>query len=528
MPDRKSSFNPAVNIYISYESTDKDLFEDLLKYFKFLPWERMTIASYDERQILATLQRDEMESHLNSADIVVLIVSSAYLDSMPQRRWELQQITTKAKIFIINLTSRHLSRSLLKEFGFSWFDDSRVTFWECQSEDLKLAAETIYNKVASSISTELNFSTDSYSVSSDANLISEKSYSTRGMVEEDVRGRGIEPDLVVHSESLVSAAETSTPRNLSILTNQRPESQYNKDVVRFQKQLEQVYRIPEQPQPSTSTDKDLVDCSVFSPSTVICGDMFLVQVFIHLPEQAEIARQKAELFDPDTKQLGVRSLGIPIEQGAELTFYLSIPNLEVDDPIQDFIWNGQADSRQFGVTVPPNMTPKTVIGTVSVSQNSIPIGHLKFKLSIAPSSSSKLSESQPSGEAARLYKKAFVSYSSKDRKEVLKRVQGLTVTGIEIFQDVLNLEPGDRWEQELYRHIDECDLFLLFWSTAAKESKWVLKEALYALERQGKDGLNPPEIIPVILEGPPPVSPPNELRHLHFNDKLLYLIAMSR
>jgi len=92
---------------------------------------------------------------------------------------------------------------------------------------------------------------------------------------------------------------------------------------------------------------------------------------------------------------------------------------------------------------------------------------------------------------------------------------------------VLNLEPGDRWEQELYRNIDECDLFLLFWSTAAKESKWVLQEVLYALERQGKDGLNPPEIIPVIIEGPPLVSPPDELQHLHFNDKLLYLIALS-
>ena len=29
---------------------------------------------------------------------------------------------------------------------------------------------------------------------------------------------------------------------------------------------------------------------------------------------------------------------------------------------------------------------------------------------------------------------------------------------------------------ELFRHIDECDLFLLFWSTAAKQSRWVLKE----------------------------------------------------
>jgi hypothetical protein len=333
--------------------------------------------------------------------------------------------------------------------------------------------------------------------------------------EQDVEGKGVERG-------------GDIPKSPSTPTNQKQEHPHYKDVVQFQEKLEQVYRIQEPPQQPTITNKDLVDCSVFSPPAVACGDMFLVQVFVHLPEQAEIAKQHAELFDSDAKQLGVRSLGIPIERGTELTFYLSIPKLEVDDSIQQLVWNGKADSVQFGVTVPPDLIQKTVIGTVTVSQNSIPIGHLKFKLSITPSDSSNLTEPQPIGEAAHLYKKAFVSYSSKDRNEVLKRVQGLAVTGIEVFQDVLNLEPGDRWEKELYRHIDECDLFLLFWSTAAKESKWVLKEVLYALERQGKDGLHPPEIIPVIIEGPPLVSPPNELQHLHFNDKLLYLIAMSK
>lgn len=107
-------------------------------------------------------------------------------------------------------------------------------------------------------------------------------------------------------------------------------------------------------------------------------------------------------------------------------------------------------------------------------------------------------------------------------------MQGLAVSGITVFQDILNLEPGDRWEQELYRNIDECDLFLLFWSTAAKESPWVHKEVLYALERQGSDGLRSPEIIPVIIEGPPLVPPPPELQDLHFNDKLLYLMVTPK
>ncbi|MEH2255188.1 TIR domain-containing protein [Nostoc sp.] len=296
-------------------------------------------------------------------------------------------------------------------------------------------------------------------------------------------------------------------------------------IKRLKAQLQETPAIQERSLQPVDITKDLVDCSVFSPASVTPDDMFLVQVFVHLPEQIEFAKQNAQQFDPDAKQLGARSLGLPIKRGSELTFNLSIPKLEVDDPIQKLSWNGRADSIQFGVSVPADITQKTVIGTVTVSQNTIPLGHLKFKLSIIPSVSSTSKDSQLVGEVARHYRKAFVSYSSKDRIEVLKRVQGLAVSGITVFQDILNLEPGDRWEQELYRNIDECDLFLLFWSTAAKESPWVLKEVLYALERQGSDGLRSPEIIPVIIEGPPLVPPPPELQDLHFNDKLLYLMA---
>jgi len=79
----------------------------------------------------------------------------------------------------------------------------------------------------------------------------------------------------------------------------------------------------------------------------------------------------------------------------------------------------------------------------------------------------------------------------------------------------------------LDRKIDESDVFFLFWSTAAKRSEWVIKEVRYAIERHGGDEFAPPEIVPVLIEGPPPVAPPAELRHLHFNDKFLYFIAGS-
>jgi hypothetical protein len=187
------------------------------------------------------------------------------------------------------------------------------------------------------------------------------------------------------------------------------------------------------------------------------------------------------------------------------------------------VWRGQPAAAQFIVMVPAGYDPQTVIGTVSVSQASIPLGHVKFKIQIAPASAPRVAKA-PLGEAAQRYRQAFISYASPDRTEVLKRVQMLARLKISYFQDLMDLAPGERWEQALYRRIDECDLFLLFWSTPASQSRWVLEEVRYALARRNNDDLAPPEIIPIPIEGPPPVEPPAELAHLHFGDYLLYFM----
>jgi len=129
------------------------------------------------------------------------------------------------------------------------------------------------------------------------------------------------------------------------------------------------------------------------------------------------------------------------------------------------------------------------------------------------------------GEEVKRYQKAFISYASEDRPIVLKRVQMLNAVGIQYFQDLINLGPGDRWEKELYKNIDDCDLFLLFWSGSAKKSTWVHKEIQYAVTRKQGDEYAPPEIKPVIIEGPPIPQPPEELQHIHFSDCLLYFMS---
>lgn len=108
---------------------------------------------------------------------------------------------------------------------------------------------------------------------------------------------------------------------------------------------------------------------------------------------------------------------------------------------------------------------------------------------------------------------------------MIKRAQGLKAGGTSFFNDLLSLEPGERWEKRLYKEIDRCDVFYLFWSSQAKASKWVMKEIERALDRRAKSENGDPDIIPIIIEGPPPPASPKSLHDIHFNDSLAYVLA---
>lgn len=281
-----------------------------------------------------------------------------------------------------------------------------------------------------------------------------------------------------------------------------------------------------QPDNPANRENDLVECSVFAPPAAPQGETIMVQAFAHLSEQQDKARKLAEEFDSTALRRAVKTLSSRIARGTELMFHLAMSRVTVSDPVQTLIWNGHPESVQFPVEVPPDCPTGNVAGKLTVSQNSVPIGQISFLLKIVPAGESIPSAlPEPAGEAARDYRYAFISYASKDRDKVLARVQMLDQMGIEYFQDLLSLDPGDRWEKELYKNIDRCDLFLLFWSTASKESPWVMKEVDYAMRRKGGDDEAPPEIKPVIIEGPPLVPPPDNLKHLHFNDKLIYFFS---
>jgi hypothetical protein len=265
---------------------------------------------------------------------------------------------------------------------------------------------------------------------------------------------------------------------------------------------------------------------VFTPPTASSGANILVQVFAHLIDDSETVKRIAVEFDEQAKRLAAKPLDNQISRDSNLTFCISMPGLEIDEPVQELVWRGHPDAVQFGVHVPEDLKQQEILGTIYVSQNGVPFGHAKFLLRIVEVSALARANTEPPGKSSswKRYEYAFISYATPDRAEVLKRVQMLSRFHIDFFQDLLTLEPGEHWEKIIYENIDRSDVFFLFWSTAAQNSEWVMNEIRYALQRKGPDRFAAPEIMPVIIEGPPPVPPPVELSDIHFNDSLIYFM----
>ena len=275
-------------------------------------------------------------------------------------------------------------------------------------------------------------------------------------------------------------------------------------------------------------DTVAVEASVFSPPKLAVNDQIMVQVFLHPPGRADDAAAGAQQFDTDAQWRGFTSLSLELAAGTRVAVQLDVADLTVsDEGVGEIRWQNGVIGLSFLVAAPSDAALGKRHGTVRFLVDGVPAGRIHFALEVVATRESAVA-AQPLGDSSHRYRRAFISYASEDRAEVLKRVQTLGALKIDYFQDVLSLEPGDRWQQELYREIDRCDLFLLFWSSASQASMWVRREAQYALERQHASADGEPDLIPLILEGPPPPAPWPELSGLHFNDKLIYLVRIEQ
>jgi len=242
-----------------------------------------------------------------------------------------------------------------------------------------------------------------------------------------------------------------------------------------------------------------VDAAVFCPPRVKKDSVFLVQVFLYPPGTEDKVDDQARKMDEAAEHRGTYSLPLDLPPNTRVDLRLEMPNLTVMEADAVLVWRGRPTAAQFEVTVPAAASGTEAIGRVRLAVAGVPAGTIRFKVALAASGTVERA-ALPEVEAVR-YRRAFVSYSSQDRAEVLRRVQAFRIAGLSVFQDILDLEPGERWARALYREIDKCDVFLLFWSRAAAASEWVAREIAYALKVKAGNDDRPLRSSPYRLKG---------------------------
>lgn len=274
-----------------------------------------------------------------------------------------------------------------------------------------------------------------------------------------------------------------------------------------------IARAPDDERPSQA------DFSVIAPPLVTPGRHFVLELWIAPAGQQaamlEQATRPARMVERVTRSL------VNLQGDALITVMLRLPDFEVEEAVETLGWNGDIRNVGFMVKAPSSLPPGLYPGSVKLLQNSVPFASIWFDLQVGDQAGAAPPAGDLRGRVERIAR-GFASYASDDRAEVLRRVQGMRATGVDVFVDVMGLRTGEDWEPALYRQIDLSDGLFLFWSRRARESKWVEREWRYALAKYGADFINP-----VALEDPRLVKPPGDLASKHFNDMVLAFIAVE-
>jgi hypothetical protein len=205
-------------------------------------------------------------------------------------------------------------------------------------------------------------------------------------------------------------------------------------------------------------------------------------------------------------------------RGTEVEIVLEAGGLIIDGTpgraAQRLAWDGRPQILEFLVQVPANDAAEAASKTVLrfyVRLAGVVLVRVLFELEIGTRQSASTAP-QREVVGKRMPTTAFASYSSLDRPRVLDRVAAIRIAaGMDVFLDCMDLNPSECWEPRLQEEIDRRDIFILFWSKAAAQSRWVTWEWERALSAKGADAMQ----IQPLENG---VQPPRSLRELHMAD----------
>ncbi|MEI6827994.1 MAG: CHAT domain-containing protein [Desulfuromonadales bacterium] len=237
--------------------------------------------------------------------------------------------------------------------------------------------------------------------------------------------------------------------------------------------------------PESATELQPVQLGAAAPKQAKPGSEFTARFVAYEKALEQETRDLLTKLSPSAEAvLGIQECRW--KTGTTVTVRLSGRGLTIGPSEQSFTWNGGRSLLDFDVTVAGDAAEETIQLKFDVAIEGIIIARLRLELEITATAKKK-GQATVVAEPAR---SAFASYSSKDRLRVLDRVDAIKISaGIDVFQDCLDLNPGEEWKSRLDTEIRQRDLFLLFWSKSASESQWVGWELETAIKEKGEQAL---------------------------------------
>ena len=265
-----------------------------------------------------------------------------------------------------------------------------------------------------------------------------------------------------------------------------------------------------------SKEKDVslkkVEFSAIAPKKIVKGEYCIVKVIMYEKAYRNIIDRM--LKDAEGRLLESRSGIHAVENGAIIKIVLNSPDIMIDDNTEIKTWVGEYLDFSFACFLSEYYAKRQVLFFASVYVNDVIACRLKFIVCCESHEKQKIDVTRYD------ILSAFVSYASQDRSRVATIIQGMQKArpDLDIFFDVETLRSGENWEQSIYTEIEKRDMLFLCWSHFARESKWVDSEWRYALKQKGESSIEP-----IPFEPPDICPPPEELKHKHFNDRLLFI-----
>lgn len=258
---------------------------------------------------------------------------------------------------------------------------------------------------------------------------------------------------------------------------------------------------------NTGTPPPVVQFTVTSTLTPRLGSRESVEVIVwaHLESEREQVLKWAREVSFDTEITHLRKPG-----GTTLAIKLTVEGLTPAGLQESIVWDGTVSKAKFTIEADAHQFREAKNGVATVYVLGLKIATLHFHITAQDDETPKAVSTQQDRP-----RRAFASYASADRDEVLARIQGMQIANpqLEVFLDVLSLRAGQNWDQEVQKAIRSRECFYLFWSRNASASKEVEREWRFALQERGRDFIEP-----VPLEPPDQAPPPSELCDKHFND----------